>query len=204
MRGTAEGRQVYIPRNMSAKPTLNGRELSNDELERIRADIERFDTICVIDDEVRKLVSSQWMSALDQLAETSKNLLHRRAVHTWALLFRRGAMIGGHGVRPAANFRGPPILCSAGLGHLRLVHGLDAVENLAEIALRDLNIVVGLQVQPKLRRCTKRLGEPKCGIGGNAGLLACNPLDSSPRQTADLGKSACRHLERKEELLPMR
>src|SRR5215470_14920772 len=38
------------------------------------------------------------------------------------------------------------------LGRLRLVYGLDAVENLAKIALRDLNIIVGLQIQPKLRR----------------------------------------------------
>ena len=52
---------------MSAKPSLNGRELSDDELERIRGEIERFDTICVIDDEVRKLVASQWPNLLAKL-----------------------------------------------------------------------------------------------------------------------------------------
>jgi hypothetical protein len=88
------------------------------------------------------------------------------------------------------------------LGGFRLVYGLDAVENLAEIALRDLNIIVGLQIQPKLRRCAERLGEPKRGISRNAGLLAGDPLDSRPRQAADLGKSACRHFERNEKLLP--
>jgi len=45
---------------MSAKPALNGRELFDEELERIRAEIERFDTICVIDDEMRALIASQW------------------------------------------------------------------------------------------------------------------------------------------------
>jgi len=52
---------------MSAKPSLNGRELSDDELERIRGEIERFDTICVIDDEVRKLVASEWPHLLAKL-----------------------------------------------------------------------------------------------------------------------------------------
>ncbi|HKD24800.1 MAG TPA: hypothetical protein VKC66_02625 [Xanthobacteraceae bacterium] len=52
---------------MSAKPTLNGAELSDDELERIRAEIERFGTIGVIDDEVRKFVASQWPHLLAKL-----------------------------------------------------------------------------------------------------------------------------------------
>jgi len=52
---------------MSAKPSLNGRELSDDELERIRGEIERFDTIRVIDDEVRKLVASEWPHLLAKL-----------------------------------------------------------------------------------------------------------------------------------------
>src|SRR5205823_5588 len=36
------------------------------------------------------------------------------------------------------------------LGRLRLVYGLDAIENLAEIALGDLNVIVVLQIEPKL------------------------------------------------------
>jgi len=52
---------------MSPKPTLNGRALSDDELERIRDVIERLDTICIIDDEVRKLVASQWPHLLAKL-----------------------------------------------------------------------------------------------------------------------------------------
>src|SRR5271169_5569534 len=47
------------------------------------------------------------------------------------------------------------------LGRLRPVYGLDAIENLAEIALRDLNVIVVLQIEPKLCRCAERLGEPK-------------------------------------------
>jgi hypothetical protein len=41
------------------------------------------------------------------------------------------------------------ILCR--LGCLRLVYSLDAVKNLAETALCDLNIIVGLQIEPKPR-----------------------------------------------------
>ena len=47
------------------------------------------------------------------------------------------------------------------LGRLRLVDGLDAIETLAEIALRDLNVIVVLQIEPKLCRCAECLGEPK-------------------------------------------
>src|SRR5262245_707201 len=87
-------------------------------------------------------------------------------------------------------------------GRLRLVYGLDAIKNLAEIALRDLNVIVVLQIEPKLCRCAERLGEPKRGIRRDAGLFAGDPFDSCPRQAADLGKRARRHLERNEELLP--
>src|SRR5205814_3739672 len=89
-----------------------------------------------------------------------------------------------------------------GLGCFRLVYGLDPVENLAKIALGDLNIIVSLQIEPKLRRRAERLAEPQRSIGRNTGLLAGNPLDPSPRQAADLGKSARRHLERNEKFLP--
>src|SRR5216683_5196298 len=34
-------------------------------------------------------------------------------------------------------------------GRLRLVYYLDSIENLAEIALRDLNVMVVLQIEPK-------------------------------------------------------
>jgi len=47
------------------------------------------------------------------------------------------------------------------LGRLRLVYGLDAIEKLAEIALRDLNVIVVLQIEPKLYRRAERLGEPQ-------------------------------------------
>ena len=53
------------------------------------------------------------------------------------------------------------------LGGLRLVYGLDAIENLAEMAFRDLNVLVVLQIEPKLCRRAERLGEPKRRIGGN-------------------------------------
>src|SRR5258708_5006583 len=88
------------------------------------------------------------------------------------------------------------------LGRLRLVYGLDAIEHLAEIALRNLNVIVVLQIEPKVCRCAECLGEPKRSIGGNAGLFAGDPLDPCARQAAGLGKSAPRHFQRNEELLP--
>src|SRR5260221_14134917 len=82
-----------------------------------------------------------------------------------------------------------------GLGRLRLVYSLDTIENLAEIAPRDLNIIVVLQIEPKLCRCTERLGEPKRGIGSNAGLFAVDAFDPRARQAASLGKRPRRHLQ---------
>src|ERR1700730_2253054 len=99
-------------------------------------------------------------------------------------------------------------LCSFGLHtlprsrRLRLVDGLDAIKNFAEIALRDLNVKIVLQIEPKLCGCAERLGEPKRSIGGNAGLFAGDPLDPCARQAAGLGKSARRHFQRNQELLP--
>ena len=58
--------------------------------------------------------------------------------------------------------------------------------------LRNLKIIVVLQVEPKLRRCAQRLGKPKRGVGGHAGLFGGDPLDPSARQAARLGESARR------------
>jgi hypothetical protein len=49
------------------KPKLHGRELSPEELETIRRDIESFDTIDVVDDEMRELIASQWPHLLAKL-----------------------------------------------------------------------------------------------------------------------------------------
>src|SRR6516164_5004610 len=105
-------------------------------------------------------------------------------------------------VQPATVKKLPALLRRRPSSRLRLVDGLDAVENLAEIALRDLNVIVVLQIEPKQRRRAERLGEPKRCIGGNAGLFVGDPLDSRSRQAAGLGKCACRHFERNQELLP--
>src|SRR5690349_8737008 len=85
-------------------------------------------------------------------------------------------------------------------GCLRFVYGLDAIEDLSQIALCDLNIVIVLQVEPKLCGCVECLGESKRGIRGYAGLFAGDPLDPSARQAASLGKSAGRHFQRNQEL----
>src|SRR5260221_9153488 len=61
-------------------------------------------------------------------------------------------------------------------GRLRLVYGHDPIENLAEIALRDLNVIIVLQIEPKLGRCAECLGEPKRRIGGDGRLFSCGSL----------------------------
>src|SRR5882724_6048175 len=102
----------------------------------------------------------------------------------------------------AKTLRRRASMSGCGSSRLRLVYDLDTIENLAEIALRDLNIIVILQIEPKLRRCAERLGEPKRGIGGNSSLLAGDTFDPRARQAASLGKSTRRHLQRNQELLP--
>src|SRR5262245_56518740 len=77
----------------------------------------------------------------------------------------------------SANFRRHAISQLRRLGRLGLVYCLDPIENFAEIALRDLHVIVVLQVEPKLGGCPERLGESKRGISGNAALFAGDPLD---------------------------
>src|SRR5258708_32240660 len=72
------------------------------------------------------------------------------------------------------------------LGRLRLVYGLDAIEHLAEITLCDLNVIVVLQIEPKLWRFAEGLGESKRGSGGNRGLLARRCARPTPRGAAPL------------------
>ncbi len=45
---------------------------------------------------------------------------------------------------PIRKFSTPCDIVLRSLGRLRLVYGLDAIENLAQIALRDLNVIVVL------------------------------------------------------------
>ena len=115
------------------------------------------------------------------------------------LLLRRGAITARSAARPNSM---PCDIVLRWLGRLRLVYGLDTIENLTQITLRDLNIMVDLQIEPKLGRCAQRLAESKRSIGCNARLLAGDPLNSRSRQAADLGKSARGHFERNKELLP--
>ena len=48
-----------------------------------------------------------------------------------------------------ASSGSPRLLQHRRLGRLRLVYGLDAIESLAEIAFRDLNVIVVLQIEQK-------------------------------------------------------
>jgi hypothetical protein len=55
------------------KPMLDGRELSQSELKLIKAQIEGFDTIEVVSDEMRELIASQWPHLLSKLTPEKKN-----------------------------------------------------------------------------------------------------------------------------------
>src|SRR5205814_8946324 len=88
-----------------------------------------------------------------------------------------------------------------GSGRLRLIYRLDAIQKLAEVAFRDLNVEIVLQIEPKLCRRAERLGESKGSIGAYARLFARDPLNSRARQAANFRKRARRHLERKQEFL---
>ena len=55
------------------KPMFQGRELSPAELEQIRQQIESFDSIAVISDEMRDLIASQWPHLLAKLTPPKKN-----------------------------------------------------------------------------------------------------------------------------------
>ena len=49
------------------KPLFRGRVLSQAELEQIRREVEGFDTIDLIDDEMRELIESQWPDLASKL-----------------------------------------------------------------------------------------------------------------------------------------
>src|SRR5262249_45910822 len=86
---------------------------------------------------------------------------------------------------------GSPMCCSAARsGGLGPVYPLDPIENLAEVPLRNLNVIVVLQIQPKLCRRPKCLGQAKRSIGGDAGLFGGDSLNPRTGQTASLCKSA--------------
>ena len=55
----------------------------------------------------------------------------RHGPRRWALQFRRGAMIESLAHEPIRKFSRPAIFALRRLGRLRLVYGLNAIENLA-------------------------------------------------------------------------
>jgi hypothetical protein len=58
---------------MTDKPTLNGCELTPQELELIRAEIESFDVIGHMTDEMRGLIASEWPHLLARLDSPKPN-----------------------------------------------------------------------------------------------------------------------------------
>ena len=54
------GTPLGILAGMTQRPSLYGRELSDDQLAQLRAQLESFDDITAIDDDMRRLIVSQW------------------------------------------------------------------------------------------------------------------------------------------------
>jgi len=55
------------------KPTFRGRALSQAELQLIRRELEGFDSIDVIDDEMRALIETQWPDLIAKLPPRKPN-----------------------------------------------------------------------------------------------------------------------------------
>jgi len=55
------------------KPTFHGRVLSQPELNQIRREVEGFDSIHVIDDEMRALIETQWPHLVAKLPPRRPN-----------------------------------------------------------------------------------------------------------------------------------
>jgi hypothetical protein len=58
--------------NDNKPPTINGRELTDEDLERLRRQIESFDHIDEISDEVRELIRQRWPHLLAKLKPAPK------------------------------------------------------------------------------------------------------------------------------------
>lgn len=55
------------------KPMLAGRELSDEELQHIRTQLDSFDTIEAVSDEMRTLIAEQWPELLGKIEPKRKN-----------------------------------------------------------------------------------------------------------------------------------
>jgi len=53
-------------------PTINGHELTEEDLERLRQQLEAFDHIEVISNEVRELIAQRWPHLLAKLKPPNK------------------------------------------------------------------------------------------------------------------------------------
>jgi hypothetical protein len=58
---------------MSKKPTFRGRVLSPGEMKQLRREVEGFDTIDVIDDEMRELIEREWPDLAGKLRPRKLN-----------------------------------------------------------------------------------------------------------------------------------
>jgi hypothetical protein len=54
------------------RPTFQGRELSDDDLELLRAQVEMVDSIDQIDPEIRDIVAERWPELISRIAPEKK------------------------------------------------------------------------------------------------------------------------------------
>ena len=86
-----------------------------------------------------------------------------------------------HGVAPRR--------CSYALGSFRLDR-FDLGEVLAHVPLGKLDVVIGLKVQPELRRGAEGLRQAQGGVGGYTGFLVRQPFNARPRNAASFRQRA--------------
>src|SRR5262249_49872392 len=71
--GAASRRRARCYHAAMKKPTFRGRALSQAELQLIRREVEGFDSIDVIDDEMRALIETQWPDLIAKLPPRKPN-----------------------------------------------------------------------------------------------------------------------------------
>jgi hypothetical protein len=113
-------------------------------------------------------------SCRQQVLRGSRCLLHTGARETCFVIVNRPGLT-------RSQRKGPSAITNAlqpWLRRPRLVYGLDAIENLAEIALRDLKIIVVLRIEPKLCRCGNSVASRSAV---SAVIPVCSPAIRSMR-----------------------
>jgi hypothetical protein len=75
------------------------------------------------------------------------------------------------------------------------------LDDLSDIAPRHLQVVVILQIKPKMRRRTERLAQAESRVRCDTHILRCDALNARSRNAHLASQRAGRQLERNEKLL---